>query len=502
MILALGAAAGLVLAAVLGYLFVLKGTRAIALAVLPFKDLTLEQNQGLLSEGLADEIRDKLSENEKLQVIFKDSSDKYRTSPKSLGEFGRDLHVRKIVSGELRTDSDTIVVKVELIDVATGVISLSSPFKGSRDNYKRIEGQIVEAIVDKLRIQPSSRRWASAKGLETSNLEAWTEYRGGLRSFMSYRDDPTSERDFLDAVAGFKKAAALDPEYFSPNSGLGDAYEARFVVTHDPSDQISMETYYQQAYDINPSLPESNVGMGWIFFHRVNHEKAYEYFRRAVELDPNNPSVMFGAGSFLRSMGLFDKALEHYQRAIKRDPRSYLVHLTAASCYTYLGELKTALALAQQAVGIEPTLLRTHLYYARQLLLVNRCDEAENELTRAAEIKPDDRMLFRLKVWLAALRGQRGIALERLRTLTGPLELSRYEITNTYGILGLADEAIQNIRAGIDKSFEISREYIYTYLYLIHNPYFKGLKNNPRFKEILTAEKLKYEENMRKFGRL
>jgi len=60
MIFALGAGAALVLFAALGTFLVLKGPGAITLAVLPFKDLSPEQNQGVFCEGISDDIRRRL----------------------------------------------------------------------------------------------------------------------------------------------------------------------------------------------------------------------------------------------------------------------------------------------------------------------------------------------------------------------------------------------------------------------------------------------------------
>jgi len=77
-----------------------------------------------------------------------------------------------------------------------------------------------------------------------------------------------------------------------------------------------------------------------------------------------------------------------------------------------------------------------------------------------------------------------------------------YEITNAYCLLGMKDEAIQNIYEGIKKGYHEVKEEIYVYPYLTSNPLFDVLGDDPRFKEILAQAKKNYEEKVKKYGSL
>ena len=502
MIFALGAGAALVLFAALGYFFVLKAPSAISLAVLPFKDLSPRQDQVLICEGLADDIRSRLTGIPRLNVSLKDSSDQWMKSSKTIREFGRALNVQKTVSGTLQIEKDVVVIKVELGDVRRGFSSWSEQFRENLDELNRLEARIANAIADELKLPWGSRSLQNAKARETENLNAYTEFREGMRSLTNYRNLSNKE-DFLEAIKRFQKAIEHDSKYCLAYWGLGDTYEARVGKAPDAQAQIAMEQYYTQAYEINGDLPEAVVGMGWIWFHREDFDKAFAFFQKAVEMEPDNPRVVYSAGSFLRSIGLYRSALKHYLRAIDLDPLSYRAYLTCISCYSYIGEFKKALALAKRAVEIEPSIPRTHAFYARQLIVVKRTDEAEQELARAEEISPLESSLPKLKAWIAAIRGQKERALDLIDTIRkSSSSLYSYEVTNAYCLLGMTDEAIKNIRTGIDVAFRMVRDNLYSYPYLATNPFFDGLRKDPRFREILTAEKIKYQDKMKKFGAL
>ena len=76
----------------------------------------------------------------------------------------------------------------------------------------------------------------------------------------------------------------------------------------------------------------------------------------------------------------------------------------------------------------------------------------------------------------------------------------RYDITSIYSVLGMKDKAIENIKIGIDTGFRELKEYRYTYLVLINNPFYESLHDDPRFKEIVDREKKKYDERLKRHG--
>ena len=114
-------------------------------------------------------------------------------------------------------------------------------------------------------------------------------------------------------------------------------------------------------------------------------------------------------------------------------------------------------------MDIEPNIPRTHAYYARQLILVNKIDEAEQELLRAEKIQADEPLIIRLKAWIAAVRGQKDTALALIHKSDSPYA---YEISNVYCLLGMNQEAVRAVREGIEKGFRAVKDYLYSNPYL------------------------------------
>jgi hypothetical protein len=68
--------------------------------------------------------------------------------------------------------------------------------------------------------------------------------------------------------------------------------------------------------------------------------------------------------------------------------------------------------------------------------------------------------------------------------------------------LGLKAEAVLQIKKGNEQGFELIKDYLYPYPYLMTNPFFASLRDDPEFQEIVRNEKTKYQAKLEKFGDL
>jgi len=87
-----------------------------------------------------------------------------------------------------------------------------------------------------------------------------------------------------------------------------------------------------------------------------------------------------------------------------------------------------------------------------------------------------------------------------LNLIAGDEDTFRSIFTSIYSLLGLKDEAITNIQYGIDMGFDIQQWYLYTYLFLKHNPLYDNLRDDARFQEIMRSQQAVYQERVQKYG--
>jgi hypothetical protein len=130
---------------------------------------------------------------------------------------------------------------------------------------------------------------------------------------------------------------------------------------------------------------------------------------------------------------------------------------------------------------------------------LKRYEEADKQIATMKRLAPDSNDVRLYEAWLYAEKGNRERALSLIQ---GDKERYTYLFTNIYALLGMKDEAINNIKRGIEISFEKSQSYYYPYSYLQNNPCLDVLRDDPRFANILEKERRKHEGKLEKFGNL
>jgi TolB-like protein/DNA-binding winged helix-turn-helix (wHTH) protein len=100
----------------------------VAIAVLPFIDLSSEQDQLHFSDGLAEELLDNLARLPQLRVVGRTSSFAYRGKDIDVPSIGRALNAEKVLEGSVRKSGERLRVTVQLINSADGYHEWSQTF--------------------------------------------------------------------------------------------------------------------------------------------------------------------------------------------------------------------------------------------------------------------------------------------------------------------------------------------------------------------------------------
>lgn len=473
-----------------------------SIVVLPFENLSVEEDERLerFCDGLTNAIITILRmQIPNLKVTPWVSVRGYKKTDMDIKEIGKEQEVETVLESTLQKEKDIIRVNTSLISTRDGSVIWTQQYTQQFENYFDFQDVLSKDIAKALEVEFTPSKSAAAKTKSTDS-KAYFSYWEGISVIEDKYHLTGQEEDFEYALRKFEEAIEIDPNYPLFYWGLGNAYEARYnkKKPKDERDKELMLENYMKAYKLDPNLPEPNVGLGWYHFYEADNDKAYDFFKKAYELDPNNSSINFDVGSFLRSIGLYRQAIKFYSRAIEVDPRYIMPHILRIICSMYIGEFDQAAVYFNRALDIEPNNIRLLRCDALFFIFMKNYDEAEKVLSRIEEIEPDNRSLRYYRALLFAARGEKEKALE----FSKGARTYAYLPTSIYALLGMKEEAIKNISEGIDRSFKEINEYLYSYPFLMNNPCYDNLRDDPSFKEIVKEEKKKYEEKLKKFGKL
>jgi serine/threonine protein kinase/Tfp pilus assembly protein PilF len=456
-----------------------------SIAVLPFTDLSPLKDQEYFCDGMTNEIIAKLSRFEQLKVISRTSVMQYKDAQIDIKEIGQKLNVANILEGSIQREDDRIRVIAQLINAQDGFNLWSDTYEREMESVFEVQEDVARAIADVMRVRLTDDNLAMLIAGRPKNVEAYEYYLRGMHTLTDKYEVTGKEEDFQTAVSMFEQAIAIDPSYAYPFVGLAWAYMDRFNVKNEEKDMDYSVKNCEKAFELNPNLAEANSAKATVHLLKLELDEAYQGFKRALELSPNNAMIVRETGGFYRNIGLYDQAVKFYTRALELNPLHIMTHVVLIMSLMNSGQFDKAMVRIERALELEPTSLWCLKFKAELFVLMKEFEKAEKVIGQAEKIRPGSSFMLDPK---AILYASKDMEAEALANRESPLVDS---------LLGKTDEAIERIAEMVDEGYW---SFAYSYPFLSTSPYFDNLREDPRFVAILEKQRMRYEENLRKFG--
>ncbi|MEM7281097.1 MAG: winged helix-turn-helix domain-containing protein [Pseudomonadota bacterium] len=320
------------------------------LAVLPFVDLSPHQDQEHFTDGLSEELINRLARLNGLQVVGRTSSFFFKNKSENLSDIGRTLRVRHILEGSVRKFDDQLRITAQLIDVSNGYQLWSDTYNRPVDDIFAIQNDISESVAQSLSIELSVGTGVDTLG-GTSSVEAYEQLMLG----KSMYGDFTSE-SVLKAIGYFKRATEIDPNYAYAWAALADSYRsARLVLGEKKAKNWSV--------------------------------LAEDALARATRIAPNSGPVLAATAFRHADLGqwadverIFTRAGRYFSGSEIKTSGVYSDHLVK------VGRANDALTWVETARRLEPLAPGFAMFLGHIYAMQGRLDEAMAELERGYEL--------------------------------------------------------------------------------------------------------------------
>jgi adenylate cyclase len=373
---------------------------------------------------------------------------------------------------------------------------LIKPYRGESqeedlsDLIEKLSSEIVRDL--DLRLSASGLRLARKEA--PADFQAYEFYQKGMN--LVDKSDPHSESEewFPQALNMFEQALDIDPNYARAYWGIGAAHEAYYVAKKKKENLRLMLENMEKAYSLNPELPETNVSLGWAYFYKKDLNNANKSFEKALELGSDRALINCDVGAYLYSIGLYHSANRFFSKAIQLEPSYIRAHLLSAICHWNLGESNEGFKLIKRAFDFERDDITLYLIYAKYLIMMKKYAEAEKAIEKVEILSPDSSIVKNCRAFLFASMEEKNKALSLIEDVEGAFD---YNITCAYSLMGMTNEAIENIKKGIEFGFEKEQYYLYPYLFLKESSCFDKLRDDPSFQDVLKKQEEIYHQKMR-----
>ena len=380
-----------------------------ALAVLPFENISTDQETDYFSDGLTEELIARLSLVSEIELVSRWATMQYKGRKQDILAIGSELGARYIVGGSVRRFQDLVRITVQLVDVGTNRQIWGNTYKGKLDDIFDIQEQVAQQIVEALKLKLSFSEKVSLTKRQTGNAQAYDLYLRG-QAYL-YR---LSKRGTEYAIQLFEKAIELDPRFAAAYAGCSCAYGQMygwFAREEQYRDKAQEFSFKALMYD--NSLPEAYTAMGLSYLIWGKFDEAVASAGKAIELDPDDFIARWTLGRIQFSTGKAEEAVAHFERVIALRPGFYTAY--SDLCQTLLSlnrEARRRMRLRKRLVDMMPTYLlqnpddaRGRMIYAHMLRQVGQREIAIRESQAAIEAAPGDSvMLYNAACLYAKLR--------------------------------------------------------------------------------------------------
>ncbi len=470
-------AGGLAAVALVAWLFMRVGAGAApidSIAVLPFQNTSADPDGAYLSEGITENLIDRLSELPNLRVVPRGISARYQGENLDLGQVGAELNVRALVTGRVGEIGDRLVVRAELIDVAELAQLWGAQYDERISDILEVQAELVAQISRELRIRLSPE---DERGFTRNDPENSEAYQLFLKS--RYHTLKISPEGIARGLEYAQQAVALDPTYSLAYAALADAFLASgfqgLMPTEDayPRARAAALT----AVELDETVSQARLEMALVrWFVDWDWTGALGDAERAVALDPANPDALSMTGMFLCTLNRVDEGIALVLRAVELDPFTPDNVQNLGLCYTFAQRYEEALAVAEEVLELEPNNLRAR--FDRPALLLRLGEPAaavaamHQVLDRLGLDPATSLALARLYANVGRLQDARGI-LDRV-DLGDADPVTLAELYSELGERDLAFDALE--RALRERSSMLP--------FLVRNR-LSPLRDDPRYDELL-----------------
>jgi len=451
-----------------------------SIAVLPFTNLSPDDEHEYFSEGLAEELIHALSQIKELRVVSRTSAFRFKERAQDVREIARNLGVETILEGSVRRSGNRIRVTVLLTNAADGYNVWSQRFDREIGDIFAVQDEIAGSVA-KLLVRHLTHTGPLEIGRKmTGNVEAWNLYLKGR-----FQWNKATEEAYRKAQKFFQQAIETDPECAPAYAGLADFYRSlAFWGFADPRVAWpAARQYALKALELDPNLPQVHITMAR--YHQQmewNRDAAEGEFRRAVDLNPSYSEAHQALAVFLLQARRFDEALAGFQLARDLDPLNLAPATAVAWLHYYSGDYDQAAAECRKVLDIEPGYFEALCCMAMISELSQDFAAAESWWQRGWIASGKSAIVAGFVGRFYAVLGNREKTAEFVSYLED-LRHKRYVSPITYAFIytgmGHLDSAVENVQKAFDE-----HDSFLSYADVF--PPFAPLKGQPRFVEILS----------------
>ncbi len=457
-----------------------------SVAVLYFVNRSADSSAIYLADGLTDEIIQRLTRIERLEVKSRTAVERYRLSASPPDSLGRALRVAYLVSGAVQRSGRRLRVSVELLRARTGLVSWAAHFDRHDADMLDIQTAIADTVAQEVagRLLPGERAVLTER--PTRDPEAWDRFLRG--NFLLARRNADDGRL---AIRDFETAVRLDPSFPAAHARIALTYGVALDHGWPGFDtRASIQTGLAEsarALELDSTLADAWTARGYIL--RYANPRTYAgvraAFARAVALAPRDAEAHLQFGWALEHLGDRPGALTTLYRAIELDPERAITRSTLAWVLFNARRVPDVIAQMDTSIAMQPPTASTLALRAWARLLAGDTAGARADL-QAIRSEELPALTGSALAALAARQGDSATARATADRLAAELPAAPARLTWRASLVALTYAATGQAERAVDLLERIEPQGLSAW-WITSHPGFDSIRGDPRFASFVAT---------------
>lgn len=407
-----------------------------SIAVLPFENLSNDEDNEYLSDGLSETLLHMLAQVPDLQVAARTSSFAFREQNKTIGEIASALGVAHVLEGSVQRSGDRVRITAQLIRASDGFHVWSESYNRTLDDIFGIQDEIARkvgfALTESL-LGPTSAR---LDVVQTESPDAYDLYLQARKQRATYSYGGLQAAEDL-----LKGALLIDPGFLEAKTELASVYIRQFetglmppatafpqilattrqVLDARPQDPVARalhayaETFggvlrgqdvsmdqlvsdLEKIVDEGPGELETRVLLVRAYQATHEDEKAVAVLEPALDSDPFNPQILYELGTAWFRLDRHDAARTALSQSLEIEPTQPNAHVHLALIAAQSGDGVAYVRHVLDAMEVDPRDQELPGMLAEFLYGLGLVEEGDDFRARVLTLAPASEIAYRTEL--------------------------------------------------------------------------------------------------------
>lgn len=454
-------------------------SRIDSIAVLPFENPSGDPDLAYVSEGLSENLIDRLSQLPQLKVISRSSSFKFRGPDVDIADVAAKLNVQAVVTGSVTKVGDNTSIRIDVVDAVENRHIAGGQYLRRTGDVLGLPSEIAQTAVAQLKIKLTDSQSQRLVEKNTEDSESFRYYLSGLVELNG------TAKGREKALGYFQKAVDLDPNFALAHAEIARMYWIEANTSSDPAELMpKAKAAAEKALASEGAPATAHVVRAMVYESEFDWTNAEREYQRAIELSPNLDFARNNYAFFLSVLNRQDEALAQLEEQRLRDPlNERLFLLQKAIVLVQARRFDDALRAYQEAQSLDPAKQGTEFAIGYAYAGKGMTGEAIEYYKKSVASLSGEGTYSQPLVYLAALYAKNPETRPEAQAI-----LKRIEASGEYtspAIMAIAYTAMDDN----DKAMELlEKAYIKRDLllrYIATGYEYDGLRSDPRFADLL-----------------